>query len=227
MMKRVQRNPVVLSLACWTLGWVAAIAIQAGEDKADPQPEPQEEKLDEKDARERFWRSYTGAPRPELKADAVFMLRGLQEPESLRVIAGLLGDGADEVRRNACRVMAETVDPDAYFVKPLTGALNDKSQAVRIAAAHALSTAKVKAKAIHALLYAFQTAQEKEPHGNELSDQIHEALMELTGQKFGKGEDPKTNLQAWLKYWQENKKRIKEDDEAYRAKRQPKTQEKK
>lgn len=181
--------------------------------------EKQAQVTDEKEARKRFWQSYTSATRPLLKADAVYMLRGLKDPDSLRVIAGLLGDGTMEVRRNACRVMADTPDPDGYFVKPLIGALIDKEPAVRVEAVRALARAKVKAKAIKALVFAFQETLGKEGDGSEFLDAVHETLMKLTGKTFGKGAEPRKQVWFWQKYWQENRKQLEAADQTYLAKR--------
>ena len=173
---------------------------------------------DEEAVVKRFWRSYTTAARPILRADTVYMLRGLKEPKSLRTIAGLLGDTTMEVRRNACRLMAESDDPDGYFVKPLVGALIDKSPVVQVAAVRALAKSKVKAHAIKAMVFALQERSDEAHGAMDLSDAMHETLMALSGKVFGKGDSPKEQAQAWLKYWQENREALETADETYRAK---------
>ncbi|MBI3831672.1 MAG: HEAT repeat domain-containing protein [Planctomycetes bacterium] len=209
-----------------TLSFAAPLALGAfaAEDAPPPPPQPdpragvEEEpaaKLDEPAIRRKFMLAFTSAEKPEAKADAVYILKGMREKDSLKLLTGLLGDSLPTVRRNACRVMSETPDAEGYFVKPLTAALYDRNYMVRASAADALSSAKVKEAAVKALVFALtETAQE----GVKLASYAHtldDTLSKLTGKQFGKTDDLKKLAQWWNEFWTQNGKSLAQADEAY------------
>lgn len=218
--------PVVVLLVLLSAAAFAADDAPPPPPQPDPRAGPEEAppaKLDEPDVRRRFMAAFTSAEKPEAKADAVYILKGVREKDSLKLLTGLLGDSLPTVRRNACRVMSETADPEGYFVKPLTAALYDRNYMVRASAADALSTAKVKQPAIKALVFALiETAQE----GVKLASYAHtldDTLSKLTGKQFGKTEDLKKLAQWWNEYWTQNDKALAQADEAYLRKLSGKT----
>jgi HEAT repeat protein len=107
----------------------------------------------EENIRQRFVASYTAAQTPEARTQAISLLKGVQEKESQRLLAGTLGDKNEIVQKTACETIARTPDKQGYFVKPLIGALMIGNNDVRAAAAAALSHAQIKADAVKALVY--------------------------------------------------------------------------
>jgi hypothetical protein len=199
----------------WALMLMAGAVLTAGE----PAPAPkQDSAAAERAARDRFFASYGSAlDQPLLRADAVLMLNNLKEPESLRVIAGLLGDGAPEVRCAACRLMTETEDPQGYFVKPLMGALRDADPAVRLAAADAMGAARVKSRAIKVLSLALLDAAQENPVPVSYVGAIHRALVRLTGHAITGEVTARELAQLWRDWWQQNHEAFEKSDEEYLA----------
>jgi HEAT repeat protein len=162
--------------------------------------------------------AYQTAQTPEGKAETVAMLRGLKEKESLRLMAGMLGDRNEIVRRSACAAMADTPDPEGYFVKPLMGALADASTTVRVAASDALSKAALKADAIKALAFALVIVVGEQRQTNEKSDNAvilikayDSALEKLTGQK-SKARDPRGLSSFWIDHWKQHEDALRAED---------------
>jgi len=188
----------------------AANQLSAGEAAPVPaeQPlaeQPKKEPSAEQVVRERFLVAYQTAQTSERKAEAVEMLRGLKERESLRLIAGMLGNSHAVVRRTACMVMAATPDPEGYFVKPLMGAITDQSPSVRIAASEALGNATVRGQAIKVLAYTLmELAGAARPGGKEAEPALVEAydraLEKLTGEK-SEARDLRGLSSFWMDYW--------------------------
>ena len=209
---------VRLVLAVW-LAWGCALGGEGGDVPPPPLPAPPAEEApappsDEKKLRAEFLAKYTPA-KPTERADFVDMLKGVREPESLRMLTGLLGDSMPTVRRNACRVMSETPDPEGYFVKFLIGALSDRNYSVRSAALDALSVAKLKAQAFKALFFALNQAIGEGEKQASYAMSLNAALSKLTGKQFGKPTDMKKLLQWWQEWSNENQKLLEAADETY------------
>lgn len=189
----------------------AAIQLCAAETAPAELPPAAEEKKGaspEEVIRQRFLAAYQTAQTAESKAEAVEMLRGLKEKESLRLIAGMLGNSHAVVRRTACAVMAVTPDPEGYFVKPLMGTLTDQSPSVRIAASEALGNAAVHGQAIKALAYALVEIAGSAPARGPAADPrlveaYDKALQKLTGAK-SEARDARGISSFWMDYWKEN-----------------------
>lgn len=160
--------------------------------------------------------SYSAAvDQPLLRADAVLMLKGLKEPDSLRVIAGLLVDSAPAVRRNACRLMAEAEDPAGYFVKPLTGALRDTDLDVRVAAADAMGAAPVKSQAVKVLVLTLGQVVRDEPAPAPLVGAMHKALVRLTGHRPAEEATPVALAKLWSEWWHQHREALEQADQEY------------
>ncbi len=192
---------VATALICWPICSAAY-----GEDKP----------ADEKDLRDRFFQTYTQAKTPKDKAKAVQILEGVKEKSSLKTISGMLGAVYPEVRLQACQVMAVTADPHGYFINPLIGGLSDKDPNVRIAAAGALGSVKLKGQAVKGLIYAYQSLAAKDEQPKDLMRAITDALKTLTGKKFGNSSKPKLMAAAWTTWWKENRERLEKADDTYR-----------
>jgi hypothetical protein len=168
----------------------------------------------EKVVRERFLLAYQTAQTAQSKADTVSMLSGLKEKESLRLIAGMLGDKHEEVRRSACATMAATADAEGYFVKPLMGALSDSAQDVRIAAVDAMSRAAIKADAIKALAYALMKIVGEPDVDNNQTIMVKAcdiALARLTGRK-SENREARGISNFWMDYWKQNEETLRAED---------------
>jgi hypothetical protein len=187
---------------CMCLLAIAVIAVAHAE---NPGTDDAKVKSAETVVRERFLLAYQTAQTPERKAETIEMLRGLKEKESQRLMAGMLFDRNDNVRKNACLVMAATPDPDGYFVKPLMGVLADPKQAVRIAAADALGNAIQKAGAIKALAFSLMSAvgSKNVDAESKAIDAYDRALEKLTAQK-SEARDPRGLSNFWMDYWKKN-----------------------
>ncbi len=152
------------------------------------------------------------------------MLKGVKEEASKRLITGMLGDPVPTVKRNACRVMAETEDPEGYFVKPLTAALGDRNFMVRSAAAEALGTARIKSLAVKAMVLALsETAREGEKQAAHAKT-LHASLTKLTGKDFGPVEDSGKLASMWHAWWQDERARLEQEDEKYLEQLKKKTE---
>jgi len=206
------------SLVAATLLYVSAAHYLCAVETAPPpaaQPPAAEEKkeaLPEEAARQRFLAAYQTAQTAEAKAEAVEMLRGLKEQESLRLLAGMLGNSHAVVRRTACAVMATTPDAAGYLVKPLMGTLTDQSPSVRIAASEALANAVVKGQAIKALAYALIELAGSAPARGAAADPrlvaaYDKALRKLTGQKSAGG-GARDISSFWMGYWKQHGEEI-------------------
>lgn len=195
----------------------------------DAEKEPPSEQI----IRQRFLVAYQTAEQPERKAETVDMLRGLKDKESLRLLAGMLGDRIDLVRLRACAAIAKTPDPDGYFVKPLMGALADPQPTVRVAAAEALGSASIKADAIKALTFGLMSVV-----GQLTSDDLKreiavvqaydKALEKLTGDHSPE-RGPRGLSTHWMDYWKKHETelraaeaKIKDADEPVRPEGLPK-----
>ena len=158
---------------------------------AEAAAKPVDPPVSEEIVRQRFLLAYQTSRTSELKAQSVELLQGLKEPQSLRMIAGMLGATDESVRMAACDVMAETDDPDGYFVKWLTGALgSDPSMQVRGKAAKALANAKNNDSAMKALTYALMlvAGEPADADPNVESKALlvriyNQSLEKITGQK--------------------------------------------
>jgi len=174
-----------------------------------------EEKL-----RQRFVTAYTSAQTIEGRTDAVAMLKGVTEEKSQRLLAGMLGDKNEAVRKAACSTISSSVDKDGYFVKPLMSALSDRSLPVREAAADALARAEIKAEAVKVLAFALHAlAAEKDPKEDEQKASLNSvlaaydtALTRLSGKKSGK-QDPRELGSFWLDYWKQHEEALRAEDE--------------
>ncbi|MCZ7644015.1 MAG: HEAT repeat domain-containing protein [Planctomycetota bacterium] len=187
----------------------AACAVEATAPKT-----PEEEKA----LVQEFWQVLMKAEKPELKADAVLMLKGLKGPESRRALAGLLGNTVTGVRRNACQVIAEFDDPEGYFVKPLMGAIYDPEEEVRVAAAAALGRAKLKAPAVKALVTALQKEADKDAADVGWAYHLHKALERLTGHAIEEADNVPNLAKSWSVWWSAHHAEIEKLDEAPDAK---------
>jgi len=174
-----------------------------------------EEKL-----RQRFVTAYTSAQTVDRRTEAVAMLKGVKEEKSQRLLVGMLGDMNEVVRKAACETIAGTPDKEGYFVKPLMGALSDKSLVVRAAAADALSRAAIKADAVRALALSLHAlvaekdardADQKEAF-DALMATYDTALTRLSGKKSVK-DDPRELGSFWLEYWKQNEETLRAEDE--------------
>jgi len=171
---------------------------------------------DEHATLKRFFKSYSGATdQPLLRADAVLMLKGLKSAEAWRVLTGLLADSAPEVRRNACRVMAETHDPQGYFVKPLTGALRDPDAPVRLAAAEAMGAVRVRSRAVKALVITLGEVVQTVPLDPSFVGGLHKALVRLTGHRPVEEASPKELAALWMEWWRQNQEALEAADQKY------------
>jgi hypothetical protein len=198
-------------LGCWAC--LLGILPLAGEEPPAVEKTPAQ---DEQATLKRFFKSYSGATdQPLLRADAVLMLKGLKSPEALRVLTGLLADSATEVRRNACRLMAEASDPRAYFVKPLTGALRDPEAPVRLAAAEAMSAARVKSRAVKALVITLDEAVQTVPLDPSFVGGLHKALVRLTGNRPAEEASPKELAALWMEWRKQNQEALEAADRKY------------
>jgi hypothetical protein len=197
--------------AFFLIASLAATSICAG-DPTPPveRPAPVPEKV----VRERFLLAYQTAQTAQAKADTVSMLSGLKEKETLRLIAGMLGDKHEEVRRSACATMAATTDAEGYFVKPLMGALSDSSQNVRIAAVDAMSRAVIKADAIKALTYALMSIVGEPNVDNNQTIMVKAydmALARLSGKK-SENREARGISNFWMDYWKQNEETLRAED---------------
>jgi hypothetical protein len=174
--------------------------------------------------RKRFLVTYQTAATPEVKSDAVKMLKGLTSQESRRLLAGMLGDQNEAVRVTACQTMAMTPDDDGYFVKPLMGALTDGSDFVRIAAADALGSEHVRADAVKALAYALVVAagtvtgadNEKERNTGLVIRAYNGALERLTSHHT-KDTDARSISAYWMDFWKQNEDDLRTRDKELRG----------
>ncbi|MGD0089573.1 MAG: HEAT repeat domain-containing protein [Planctomycetota bacterium] len=199
--------------------------LRAGEPAPVPaeQPPPAEAKKEvsaEQLLRERFLIAYQTAETPARKAEAVQMLHGLKEKESLRLLTGLLADSRAVVRISACAAMAATPDPDGYFVKPLMGMLLDPLVSVRLGAAEALANATVRGEAIKVLAYALMdlagAARDKGPAADPaLVEAYDRALQKLTGEKSA-ARDVRSLSSFWMDYWKKEGESILEKEKKAR-----------
>lgn len=174
-----------------------------------------EKPADEEIVRQRFLAAYTAAQTPEARSQAVVILKGAQDKESQRLLAGMLGDKNDVVRKTACEVIAQTPDKQGYFVKPLTGPLLSGSNDVRAAAAEALSHAAVKADAIRALTYellSVSNAKEQTEETARLVQAYDVALCHLANQS-SKKKSARELSDYWLGYWKENEETLRAEDD--------------
>jgi len=199
--------------------------LQAGEPAAEVSPEQV--------VRQRFLVAYQTAEQPERKAETVDMLRGLKEKESLRLLAGMLGDRLDLVRLRACAAITNTPDPEGYFVKPLMGALADPVPEVRVAAAEALASASVKADAIKALTFGLmsvvgQLSSEDIKREIAVVSAYDKALEKLTGDHSPE-RGPRGLSTHWMDYWKKHEtdlrateSKLKDKDEPVRPEGLPK-----
>jgi len=189
----------------------SAFVAAAGDAAPAEQPAAAEGKKDataEEVVRQRFLVAYQTAQTAEAKAEAVEMLRGLKEKESLRLMTGMLGNPHAVVRRTACAVMAITPDPEGYLVKPLMGTLTDQSPSVRIAASEALGNAVVRGQAIKALAYALIELAGSSPARGAAADPrlveaYDKALQKLTGEK-SEARDARGLSSFWMDYWKKH-----------------------
>ena len=176
------------------------------------------EKPSEDTVRKRFLLSYQTAKNPAAKASAVAMLKGLTEKESRRLLAGMLGDHDEDVRIAACRAMSETPDADGYFVKPLMGALTDTSDFVRINAADALGSEKIRGDAIKVLVNALTLAvgglsdAADDKRAALVISAYNNALERLTS-RHSKDKDPRNTASFWMDYWKQNEDEIRAKDQ--------------
>jgi len=200
---------------------LAAIAARASDNTPEaPAPTAEAKREAEKTLRAGFLLAYTSAQTPEAKAAAVKRLRGVSEKESLRVLAGMLGDSEEAVRVAACQSMSATFDDAGYFVKPLMSALTDTSVEVRIAAAGALGSATIKADAIKALTYALlmvagrtgdDEKQKLEKNAALLIVAYSGALERLTNEK-SRATDAHALSAFWTDYWKQNEDALRAKD---------------
>jgi len=198
--------------------FILGVCVAADDPPPPPLPEVPAEVIpppaDEKKLRADFMAKYTAA-KPAERADSVDMLKGVREKESLQLLTGLLGDSIPTVRRNACRVMSETPDPEGYFIKFLIGATSDRNYAVRSAAIGALSAVKIKAQAFKALLFGLNQAVSEGEKQASLAQQISGAMAKLSGHAFGRTDDLKQLLKWWTEWNNDNFKQLEAADEAY------------
>ena len=192
---------------------VLAGTVRAGENKEQAPPQTPDI-VPENIIRQRFLIAYQTAQTAESKADVVKMLRGLKEKESLRLIAGMLGDTREVVRMSACMVMLGTPDPEGYFVKPLMGILTDVSVPMRVAAAEALATARMRADAVKALTFGLMEVVGQSGNENDQTALIRAydaALERLTRQHCVK-RDARGLSSFWMDYWKLNEKTLRAED---------------
>lgn len=196
---------------------LAAFSVNAADALPDPAKRTAEPAIAEEIVRQRFLLAHQSAQTPEARAEVVKMLRGLKDKESHRLLAGMLGDRSDIVRRNACLAIAATPESEGYFVKPLMGLLNDPQPTVRIAAAEALGNATVKADAVKALAFAMMTgvgANPKDPknkNSNAVLAAHNTALEKLSGQSSAKPE-ARDQSSYWMDYWKINEEALRAAD---------------
>lgn len=197
-----------LLLVCALLS--AALARAGDAEKPDAAP-------DEATIRSRFLVTYQTAKTPAAKAQSVAVLKGLADKESHRLLAGMLGDHDETVRIAACQAMSATPDAEGYFVKPLMGALTDASDFVRMGAADALGSARIRADAIKALTYALLTAVGKISDGDEdkraaqVVQSYNGALERLTS-RHSKDKDPRAISAFWVDFWKQNEDELRAKD---------------
>ncbi|MCW8133660.1 MAG: HEAT repeat domain-containing protein [Planctomycetota bacterium] len=218
------RSSIRRAFACALLSALLAVSSARAEEDPPPplppQPGPEDEepppkKIDEPELRRTFMQAFTSAAKPEDKAESVYLLKGVREKASLKLLTGLLGDSLPTVRRNACRVMSETPDPEGYFVKPLTAVLYDRNFMVRASAAEALATAKVKAQAVKALVFALTQSAQEGVKLASYAQTLNTTLSKITGKQFGKTDDLTKLAQWWNEYLQENERALTQADEKY------------
>ncbi|HYF50821.1 MAG TPA: HEAT repeat domain-containing protein [Planctomycetota bacterium] len=169
-----------------------------------------EEKL-----RRRFVTAYTAAQTVEGRTEAVGLLKGVREKESMRLLAGMLGDKHEAVRKAACVAISGTGDKEGYFVKPLMGALTDASRSVRAAAADALGQAEIKADAVKGLAFALLALSAEKGQVEQdapVVEAFDAALSRLTGKKAEKP-DPKDRAAFWIDHWKQNEEALRAADE--------------
>ena len=208
-------------------------AMSSNAEKDDP-PTPPPEKITLKTdtppediVRKRFLLAYQTAETADRKVEAVQMLQGAKEIETLRLLSGMLADRNEIVRSTACHVMSTVSDPAGYLVKPLMGTLNDASKAVRIAAAEALSKATIRADAIKALSFALMTlAGQKNRDGDSIQmlQAYDRALENLTGLKC-KERDPRGISSFWMDYWKQHGDEVSAEDQKLAPKETPQNRE--
>jgi hypothetical protein len=187
---------------------------------SDNTPEAPAKPEAEKTIRARFVLSYTAAQTPEAKAAAVKSLAKVSERESLRLLAGMLGDSVDAVRIAACQTMVGINDSEGYLVKPLMGALTDSSVDVRIAAAGALANATIKADAIKALTYALlmvagrtgDDANQKIDKNSALLIVAYSGALEKLTQQKSAATDAHAISVFWTDYWKQNEDALRAKD---------------
>jgi HEAT repeat protein len=206
-----------LKTCCFTVAALCAGTVGAA-DAEKPAPEAvSSDKSAEATIRSRFLVTYQTAKTPAAKAQSVSALKGLTEKESRRLLAGMLGDHDEAVRIAACQAMSATPDPDGYFVKPLMGALTDTSDFVRMGAADALGSARIRADAIKALTFALLTAVGKISDGDDdkrvaqVVESYNSALERLTAQ-HSKNKDPRSVSAFWVDYWKQNEDALRAKD---------------
>ena len=206
-----------LFMLCMAFAALLNVRVFAEAEEAPPQPDAPVDKPSEDTIRKRFLVSYQTAKNPAAKASVVSMLKGLTEKESRRLLAGMLGDHDEDVRIAACRAMAQTPDADGYFVKPLMGALTDASDFVRIGAADALGSAKIRGDATKALVYALTVAVGgiNDAVDDKRAAQViaaYNGALERLSSRHSKDKEPRNIASFWVDYWKQNEDEIRAKD---------------
>ena len=184
-----------------------------------PAPAVADAKTPEDVVRKRFVLAYQSAATTDARVEVVKMLKGLTEKATRRLLAGMLADRDEAVRIAACKTMASTPDEDGYFVKPLMGALTDPSDFVRMAAADALGSARIRADAVKALSIALMTVagtisnldEGKNKNTALVVQSYNGALERLTAQRC-KENDARSQSAFWTDYWKQREDDLRAKD---------------
>lgn len=169
---------------------------------------------DESALREEFARAFRD-PAPERRAEAVRKLAGSREEGTLGLLAGALRDPSKEVRRAAAEALEACRDEGGVAIKPLCAVLVDKEEDpdVRYACAKALSKARYKYEPIEALIRTISSITPQERHLFSFGARVTDVLNAMAGEDFGK---ERRTPELWQNWWEENRDRLKKEDEARR-----------
>jgi len=150
------------------------------------------------------------------RVDAVKKLAGSQEEKTLTLLAGALKDPANEVKKAAAETIEAITDGGGVAIANLCTILVDKKQdqSVRLACAKALGKARYRTQPIQAMIETISNISNKEKELFEFGANVTEVLEKYTGEKFLR---EKVTPQLWQNWWDENKDKIKKEDDAKRA----------
>jgi hypothetical protein len=149
------------------------------------------------------------------RVEAVRKLAGAQEEKTLGLLAGALKDAANDVKKAVAETIEASTDGGGVAIAPLCAILVSKKEdpAVRLACAKALGKARYRTQPILAMIETISNISNKERDLFEFGANVTEVLEKYTGEQFGR---EKRTPELWSNWWDENKEKIKKEDDAKR-----------